>query len=98
VILPFTLQLLHQRRGEEGCLHLRIIELIGEPLDQAQRLIDGQRHLIHSAGLRRACHCCAIVDSPGVRMIILGISGSHNLPKKDIAEDVPGDAWWTPLR
>ena len=41
---------------------------------------------------------CAIVDSPDVRAIRPESPGSHNLPKKDIAGDAPGDAWWTSLR
>jgi hypothetical protein len=33
-----------------------------------------------------------MVDSPDVRAMIPEIAGSHNLRKKDIAGDVPGDA------
>jgi hypothetical protein len=48
------MQLLHQWRTKEGCVHLGIFELSRQQLDQVQRLIESHPCITRSAGLRQS--------------------------------------------
>jgi len=54
--------------------------------------------IMHARGIEHSTHGVNnVLTCTSVRVIILEIPRSHNLRKKDIAGEAPGDAWWTPL-